>query len=114
MSWNNPWDFMLYTVLLISCHMLLQEDEVGSMMHGTINNDITIIKSNGNVEGIAFQIKGKSDPVPVTLMMWWDHELPEFCPAHHLLAWIWISGITEGYLFPSYKFLQVDIMKHLN
>ena len=114
MSGNNPWDFMLYTILLASCHMFLREDEVGSMTHGTVNNDITVVKSNGNVEGIAFQIKGKSDPVPVTLMMWWDHELPEFCPVRHLLAWIRISGIKEGYLFPSYNFLQADIMRNPN
>jgi hypothetical protein len=60
--------------------MFLREDEVGSMTPGIINDDITIIKANGNVEGIAFQIKGKSDSVPVTLMMLWNHELPEFCP----------------------------------
>jgi hypothetical protein len=41
----------------------------------------------------------------MTLMMWFDHELPEFCPVRHLLAWLNLCGITHGYCFPDYNYL---------
>jgi hypothetical protein len=56
--------------------------------------------------------KDKSDPVPVTLMMWRDHELPQFCPVCHLLAWVRLSVIKDGFLFPSYNFLMGNIIKN--
>jgi hypothetical protein len=61
-------EFELYCIILISCRMLPREDEIGS------------------VEDIAFEIQGKADPAPMTLMMWFDHQMHEFCPAYHLLA----------------------------
>jgi hypothetical protein len=48
-------EFELYCIILISCRMLPKEDEIGS------------------VEDIAFEIQGKADPAPMTLMMWFDH-----------------------------------------
>jgi hypothetical protein len=44
--------------------------------------------------------------------MWWDHELPLFCPVHHLLAWVRLSSIRDGFLFPSYIFLMGNIIKN--
>jgi hypothetical protein len=63
------------------------------------------------VEGISGQVQGKVDPTPVTLMMWFDHEFPEFCPVQHLLAWLQLSEIKDGYFFPSYNFLNTTILK---
>jgi hypothetical protein len=94
---NSLWDFELYCIILLSCRMFLHEDEVGHMGYVDINHDITVIKSNDCVEGIAVVVKGKADPIPVTLMMWFDHEFPEFCPVRHLLAWLYLSGIKEGF-----------------
>jgi hypothetical protein len=73
LSSNSLWDFELYCIILISCRMFLREDEVGSMSYDTINSDVSVIKSNDCVEGTAFEVQGKADPVPVTLMMWFDH-----------------------------------------
>jgi hypothetical protein len=75
--------------------MFLREDAVGSMSYDTINSDVSVIKSNDCVEGIAFEVQGKADPVPVTLMMWFDHEMPEFCPVLHLLAFLAMAGIKQ-------------------
>ena len=33
--------------------------------------------------------------------MWNDDKFPEFCPVRHLLAFLGMSGINEGYFFPS-------------
>jgi hypothetical protein len=38
--------------------LFLGEDEVGSLTVSDVNDDITIVKPNGNTEGISFQIKG--------------------------------------------------------
>lgn len=109
---NQLWDFELYTIILITCRMFLREFEVANFSFDSINHDITIVKSNDNIEGIAFEIEGKCDAVPVTLMMWFDHELPEFCPVRHLLAWLKMSGIREGFFFPDYNYLDKEITKN--
>ncbi len=62
--------------------MFMHEDEVGKMGYNSVNYDITAIKSNDNIEGLAAEVQGKADPSPVTLMMLFDHELPELsCPS---------------------------------
>jgi len=108
---NSLWDFELYCVILISCRMFLREDEIGSMGYVHINHDISVIKGNDCVEGLAITVKGKADKVPVTLMMWFDHEFPEFGQARHLLAWLYLSGIKDGCFFPSYNFLCNTVLK---
>jgi hypothetical protein len=111
---NTLWEFELYVVILICCQMLLREDEVGRMAYSTVNSDITVVKSNDCVEGIAVEVKGKADPVPVTLMIWFDHDFPEFCPVWHLLAWLRLSGIKDGYFFPDYNYLNTTILKDVS
>ncbi len=92
--------------------MFLHEDEVGKMGYNSVNNDITVIKSNDNIEGLAVEVQGKADPSPVTLMMWFDHELPEFFPVCHLLAWLKLSGIKDGFFFPDCNFLTTTIVNN--
>ncbi len=50
---------------------------------------------------------GKNDVESVVLFLWPDDELPELCPVRRLLAWFHISGIKEGYFFPSLESLQM-------
>jgi len=108
---NTLWDFQLYTIILLSCRLFLREDEIGTMGYSNVNHDVTVVKSNECVEGISVDVKGKADPAPVTLMMWFDHELPEFCPVRHLLAWLRLSGIKQGFFFPDYNYLVNVILK---
>ena len=91
--------------------MFLREDEIGSMGYVHINHDISVKKGNDCVEGLAITVKGKADKVPVTLMMWFDHEFPEFCPVRHLLAWLYLSGIKDSFFFPPNDFLCNTVLK---
>jgi len=109
---NSLWDFELYVIILMCCQMLLQEDEVGRMANSTINTDSTLVKSNDCFEGIAVGVQGKADPNPVTLMMWFDHDFPEFCPVLLLLAWLRLSGIEDGFFPPNYYFLSKTIVQN--
>jgi hypothetical protein len=101
MAGSTLWEFELYVIILLCCRMFLCADEIAK---------ITVVKSNDCVEGIAMQVQGKADPNPITLMMWFDHESPEFCPVWHLLAWLRLSQIQDGYFFPSYNFLNTTII----
>jgi hypothetical protein len=92
--------------------MFLQQDEIGSIGYVHINHDISIIKGNDCVEELVMTVKGKADKVPVTLMMWFDHEFPEFCPVQHSLAWLYLSGIKDSFFFPSNNFLCNTVLNH--
>ncbi len=108
---NHLWDFELYCIILIQCQIFLREDEIGRTGCHTINSDVSIIKSNDCVEGIAFEIQGKADATLGTLMMWFDHDLPEFCPICHLLAFLRMTRNKDGYFFLDYNYLISTIMK---
>ncbi|KAJ3408443.1 hypothetical protein HDU80_005764 [Chytriomyces hyalinus] len=66
-----------------------------------INWDITVFSPNGEIEGIGFTLLGKADSSPVNVIMWRLDNLPMLCPVKHILAWIYMTGISSGYLFPS-------------
>ncbi|KAJ3233366.1 hypothetical protein HDU81_002299 [Chytriomyces hyalinus] len=69
--------------------------------YNCINWDITVFSPNGEIEGLGFTLLGKSDLTPVNVIMWRIDDLPMLCPLKHLLAWIYLTGISSGYLFPS-------------
>jgi hypothetical protein len=108
---NTLLDFKLYTIILLSCRLFLREDEIDTLGYSNVNYDVTVVKSNACVEGISVDVKGKADTSPVTLMMWFDHELPEFCPVHHLLPWLRLSGSKQGFFFPDCNYLVNLILK---
>jgi hypothetical protein len=96
-------------MILVACRLFLREDEVSSMRCEDVVPDVTSVKSNGFVDGIAFQVQGKCDKRPVILMMWSDTDFPSLCPVNALLSWMSLSKIKSGYLFPSFNFIESKI-----
>jgi hypothetical protein len=45
-------------------------------------------------------------------MIWFDHDLHECCPVHHLLAWLKLSVIKDDYFFPDYYYLCSNIVSN--
>ena len=95
---NSLWDYQIWTMTIV--------DGVSRLAFASINTDITIVKPGGIVTGIALLVNGKTERSSVTLMLWADNDNPEFCGVRHFLAWIAVSGITSGYLFPSMERLK--------
>ncbi|TPX72008.1 hypothetical protein CcCBS67573_g05975 [Chytriomyces confervae] len=62
-----------------------------------INWDITVFSPNGEIEGIGFTLLRKADSSPVNVIMWQLDDLPMLCPVKHILAWIYMTGISSGY-----------------
>jgi hypothetical protein len=56
--------------------------------------------ADGSVKLLCFRVKGKNDNKYVQLLLRVCDEIPELCPALHLLIYIYLCNITEGYLFP--------------
>jgi hypothetical protein len=61
LSSNSISYFQLWAMILVACRLLLREDEVPSMICEDIVPDVASVKSNGYVDGIAFQLQGKCD-----------------------------------------------------
>jgi hypothetical protein len=108
-SQNTVWDLMIWTMTLVACMLFLREDEVASLSFESINYDLCIVNDNGTVEGVSLKVQGKSDPLPVTLMLWANDEVPELCPIRHLLCFIYLTGVTEGPWFPSKENLTAHL-----
>jgi hypothetical protein len=109
-STNSLWDFMIYVMILLGVKLFLRSDELCSITVEQFLGDFAIVSGDyAYLEGIAVVIQGKSDKIPVTLMLWSDHHFPLYCPIRHLLFWLKLSGIKSGCIFPSYEFLMADM-----
>ena len=61
-----------WVMTLLACKLFLHEEEVASLKMDSICWDLCVISPTGEIEGLAVQIQGKSDSVPVTHMIWAD------------------------------------------
>lgn len=103
-SSNNLKDLQTLTVKLVSVKAFLRADDLGiEMCH--FHDDLSLVTDRG-VENICLTVKGKSDPAPVYLLLWCDDDCPDLCPVRHLLIYIFLAGIKDGYLFCSVEELK--------
>jgi hypothetical protein len=56
--------------------------------------------ADGSAKLLCFKVKGKNDNEYVQLLLRACDEMPELCPVLHLLIYIYLCNITEGYSFP--------------
>jgi hypothetical protein len=60
----------------------------------------------GILSSFLIQLEGKSDTNEVLLTLWENEENPLFCPIIHLFAYLKLSKIRSGFLFPNSRKLQ--------
>ncbi|KAI3646049.1 hypothetical protein MP228_008977 [Amoeboaphelidium protococcarum] len=106
-SKNNLYDLMFYVMTLVGCKLFLRNSELTDLKFSSedginaINWELTSFSPSGELVGLAFNIKGKTDNQPVPLTLWSDDTVPELCPIRHLLAFIYLADLSDGYIFPS-------------
>jgi hypothetical protein len=104
---NDLWGYQLWVMTIVGVKLFLRSDELieltfmDEQKKNCINWDLTMVTETGEVTGIAFDIQGKCDAHPVTVMLWPDNDVPELCPVRHLMVYIYLTGISGGYFFPS-------------
>lgn len=102
LSRNNIYDFQLFTVILVAIHLFLRSEEVATLDTARILPNLC--QFHGNVLRILYiQVKGKSDGKWVTLKLHRKDDCPDLCPVRHLLVYIYIAQIKDGFLFPDFK-----------
>jgi hypothetical protein len=89
-----------YTMILLGIKQFLRSDELLEIQVDDFTSDLQIIRPEKGVEALVMKVCGKTDPVPLDLIIWADDEYPEFCPIRHLLLYVKLSGLKSGYLFP--------------
>lgn len=127
LSTNDPQDFQLCVLILISVRLFLRSSEasgdktiVKKKPDGTettevvptgiemsaFMEDLAIIGCDGSVERLAIKIKGKTDQQMEILFLYCDEVNPALCPILHLLAYVHYFKIKAGHLFPSLEELK--------
>jgi integrase len=94
--------FQIYVMILLGIKLFLRASELISIRMEDFRERLYIVNDD-RVRGISIAVDGKSDYGTQYLYIWEDEECPEFCPLRHLLVYVAITGITEGYLFPYFK-----------
>jgi hypothetical protein len=111
-SSNKLWDLQFWVMTIIACRLFLRSDELCDLKYTSeknencLNWDVTIIRPDGRVEAIGFNIKGKTDSRSVALLLWSDDDNPALCPVRALMVYMHFARIKSGYLFPSREGLK--------
>lgn len=88
--------------MLVSIHLFLRHDEFSNIKVNDIQRDLSIFKDD-IIEALAIRVCGKTDKIWRTLILWRKDDVPEFCPIRHVLSYVHLAGIENGYLFPNLK-----------
>jgi hypothetical protein len=88
-----------YTMMLLGIALFLRSDELLNIRMSQFLSDLTMVRDIYGVRALVLTIKGKSDPFPLPFILWANDEYPELCPVRHLLVYIALSGVQEGFLF---------------
>jgi hypothetical protein len=95
-------DFQMYVMIVLGIKLFLRADELLSLTVEQFDKKYQIFNDN-KIKALSVWIKGKTDVVPVNLMLFKDDECSEFCPIRHLLVYLAKTGIKKGLLFPVIK-----------
>ncbi len=94
-------NFQIYTMILLGIKCFLRAEELLQLRIEHFDPKYMIIREDGKINSITVQVQGKSDPVPVYLQIFSDDNCTEFCPIRHLIAYMSLLDVKEGFIFPS-------------
>jgi integrase len=97
---NTLEGLMIWTMTILGIKLFLRMDEVLNLKYGHFLPKYFVVKP-GHVDSLLVHIKGKKDNHPIHFSLWTDHDCPDFCPVRSLLTWLCLSGIRDGFLFPT-------------
>ena len=100
-STNQLKDLQLYCMILMAIYLFLRHDDIYDLEFASYIPHLSTVRSDGSVDNLVFKVHGKSDIEYKYLVLWACHDKPELCPVRHLLVYIHLCNITEGYLFPN-------------
>jgi hypothetical protein len=100
-SSNTLQDYQLYVMALVATNLFLRYDEIVKLKHEDFLFGCSKITERKNVINMVFKVKGKRDTTHKLLVLWRCDDVPTLCPVRHLLLYLHVRGITNGFIFPS-------------
>ena len=95
-------DLQLYCMCLIGIFLFLRSDEVLDMKVDHFLPEISIVDIYA-IECIGVQVFGKADQTWRRMFLYSRHSHPKLDPMRHLLLYVHLAGIKDGYLFPNLR-----------
>jgi hypothetical protein len=99
MMQDDPYYFMIWTIMIVGIKQFRRIEEILQLGIDEFDDNYAVVTEN-NVEALAVWVYGKSDNDKIHLLLWDETEYPEFSPTRAVLAWMHMSGIRSGRLFP--------------
>lgn len=106
-------DFQLYVMIVLGFKLFLRASELIALKVEDFEQELQILKLN-RVDTMSVIVQGKTDPLPVRLVLFADDVCPEFCPVRHMLVYMAFAGIKSGYIFPSKFYFKESNYKEYN
>ena len=98
-----------YVMILLGIKSFLRADELISIKVAQFKENLFLLSETDGPTALTVTVQGKNDPAPVDLILFHDKENPEFCPVRHLLCYIRLAGVEDGYIFPPPKELLKSV-----
>lgn len=103
-STNKIEDYQVYVMMLVAIHLFLRFDEISALKcEHFLSDEFSSITPEGKVNMLVIKIKGKTQrDAWKYLVLWRYDDVPSLCPVRHLLLYLYLRDIKEGYVFPNF------------
>jgi hypothetical protein len=96
----------MLVMILIAVRLFLRADEIVSVTVQDFFPEL-FIRMRGVIHCVVLKVSGKSEKgKELFFSLWRDWEYPDLCPLLHLLVYIYLAGIKNGFIFPPDKDLH--------
>jgi hypothetical protein len=102
LSTGKQEDLQLFCIILTSIYLFLRHDEFHKIEVDDIRPEYSAVESH-KIINLCVKVQGKTDKEPQNLILWAYDDCPDLCPVRHLMAYIHLCNIKEGWLFPNLK-----------
>jgi len=106
---NSIYFMGVYTAILVAVCLFLRSDEMLPLSVADFFPSCFVRTPDGKIRALCLRIWGKKEKGWRYYWLWVDDEYPDLCPVRHLLIFVHLSGIQEGFLFPTEKELALNI-----
>lgn len=105
LSTNKMEDYQIYVMMLVAIHLFLRFDEISALRcEHFLSDEFSSITPEGKVNMFVIKIKAKMHrDTWQYLVLWRYDDVPTLCPVRHLLLYLYLRDINEGYVFPNFN-----------
>jgi hypothetical protein len=95
-------DLQLFCIVLTSIYLFLRFDEFHQLKLEDVRPQHSAVEET-HIINLCIRIQGKTDKIPRNMVLWSYDDCPDLCPIRHLMSYVHLCQIKDGFLFPNLR-----------